>query len=216
MEWYPLGRLLSWIALAAALITTLGAVTLGGGNHESYTDLMRRAFDAFARVQAPPGSTGPAGPEIIGAIVGLLPLFVASSFVMLLTLNLWLAGRIVAVSQRLPRPWPPVSSTQLPRSALGGAALALACSFLPGYGAVFGLALLGSLFIAFAFQGLAVLHEITLGRPNRTGLLVALYALLVFLSQLVLPVVALFGMADSAFGLRARLLGGGPSAPHQP
>src|SRR5215211_1990261 len=36
MEWYPLGRLLMWIAGTAALITLIGIVALGEGSHETY------------------------------------------------------------------------------------------------------------------------------------------------------------------------------------
>jgi len=64
--------------------------------------------------------------------------------------------------------------------------------------------------IAHAVVGLAVVHMMTRGRPGRTGMLVALYALLpVFALLRVLhwPVLALAALAlvDCIFDLRGRM-----------
>ena len=40
-------------------------------------------------------------------------------FVLILTLNLWLAAKTVQVSGRLPRPWPSIPSTMMPTTSLG-------------------------------------------------------------------------------------------------
>src|SRR5215218_9887174 len=42
-EWYPLGRLLLWIAATAALVTLIGMAALGGGDYETFRAEIGRA-----------------------------------------------------------------------------------------------------------------------------------------------------------------------------
>jgi hypothetical protein len=43
VEWYPLGRLVIWIAAISASLTVLGAVLLGGGDYDSFVKSFERA-----------------------------------------------------------------------------------------------------------------------------------------------------------------------------
>jgi hypothetical protein len=214
-EWYPLGRLLLWIALTAAAVTLAGMVALGGGDYATFRVAMRRGFEGFLRVQTSrgPSATGGVNADLLDAAVGALPLFLASSFVTILTLNLWIAGKAVSISQRLPRPWPAIADTAMPKLALGLLAGAVAVGFLPGYVGGLGLAVTGALLVAFALQGLAMLHVVSRGRPSRAMLLAGTYVLAVFLGQIVLPALALAGIADAAFGLRRRFPPGAAGPP---
>jgi hypothetical protein len=216
LEWYPLGRLLLWIAGTATLVTMLAIAKLGGGDYETYRALMRKALEGFLRVQASRAG-GLAGAnassaDVMDAIVGAVPLFLASSLVTILAANLWIAAKVVAVSQRLARPWPDIPHTAMPRIALGVLAGAALVCFLPGFPGALGLAAAGALIVAFALQGLAMLHEISRGRPSRTMLLAGTYALAVVVGQIMLPALAMSGIADAAFGLRRRFpsAGAGP------
>ena len=208
-EWYPLGRLLLWIAAIAAVITLVGMAALGGGDYEAYRATMRKAFEGFLRVQASrPGGSAPSA-DLLDAVVGAVPLFLASSFVTILTVNLWIAAKVVSISQRLPRPWPDIPHTAMPKTALallGGAAVV---GFLPGFVGALGLAVTGALLVAFALQGLSMLHEVSRGRPSRGMLLAGTYVLAIVLGQIMLPALALAGIADAAFGLRHRFPSGG-------
>jgi hypothetical protein len=211
LEWYPLGRLLLWIAGTATLVTMLGIAKLGGGDYETYRALMRTALEGFLRVQAsrPGGLAGASSADVMDAIVGAVPLFLASSLVTILAANLWIAAKVVAVSQRLARPWPDIPHTAMPRVALGLLAGAALVCFLPGFPGALGLAAAGALIVAFALQGLAMLHEISRGRPSRTMLLAGTYVLAVVVGQIMLPALAMAGIADAAFGLRRRFPSGG-------
>jgi hypothetical protein len=214
LEWYPLGRLLLWIAATAAVITVIGMVALGGGDYETYRATMRKGFEGFLRVQAsrPGGGTGPGGApgaELFDAIIGAVPLFLASSFVTILTLNLWVAAKVVSISQRLPRPWPHIPNTAMPRTALALLGGAVVVGFLPGFVGALGLAVTGALLVAFALQGLAMLHEVSRGRPSRGALLAGTYILAIILGQIMLPALAVAGIADAAFDLRHRFPSGG-------
>jgi hypothetical protein len=97
----------------------------------------------------------------------------------------------------------------MPRAALGLLAGAVPLCFLPGFPGALGLAGAGALVVAFALQGLAMLHEVSRGRPSRAMLLAGTYVLTVVVGQIMLPALAMAGIADAAFGLRRRFPSGG-------
>jgi hypothetical protein len=211
LEWYPLGRILLWIAAAAALVTLFAVVALGSGDYGSYRDAMRQALEAFLRIDAGspaasplPAPSGLSAAEILNGFIAAFPAFLASSFALILALNLWLAARVVAISGRLARPWPFIPETAMPRGALLALGGGMAAALLPGFVGAAGLAVIGALGVAFALQGLALMHDLSRGRSGRGLLLASAYAFALFLSQIALPVLALAGIADSAFGLRDR------------
>lgn len=215
LEWYPLGRLLLWIAATAALITLIGMAALGGGDYEAYRAAMRKGFEGYLRVRTDAASAAGGAPsaDVIDAIVGAAPLFLASSFVTILTVNLWIAAKTVAISQRLPRPWPYVPDAAMPGTALALLVGAIMVGFLPGFIGALGLAMTGALLVAFALQGLALLHCVSRGRPSRGALLAGTYVLAVVVGQVMLPALAIAGIADAAFGLRRRFASGSAGPP---
>jgi Predicted membrane protein (DUF2232) len=217
LEWYPLGRVLLWIAAAAALVTLFAVVALGSGDYGSYRDAMRQALEAFLRIDAGspaasplPAPSGLSAAEILNGFIAAFPAFLASSFALILALNLWLAARVVAISGRLARPWPFIPETAMPRGALLALGGGVAAALLPGFVGAAGLAVIGALGVAFALQGLALMHDLSRGRSGRGLLLASVYAFALFLSQIALPVLALAGIADSAFGLRKPRIGRRP------
>jgi hypothetical protein len=216
-EWYPLGRLLLWIAGTAALITLIGVVAIGDGNYATYRSTLTEAFESFVRAQQPPRPDGDA-PEadniFMGFVLGALPFFFAVNFVLVLTLNLWLAGKAVQISERLPRPWPFIPATAMPRSAIALVLVASAAAFAPGFVGAFGMAAAGALLCAFSLQGLAFIHETSQQKPGRAFLLSAVYVFAILVSSVMLPLLALLGLADVAFPLRNRF--GGPPTPLKP
>ena len=216
MEWYPLGRLVLWLAGTSALITFIGVVALGQGSHEAYSSNVQQAFDAFLRAAAPPaGDAQPQRSETLAVLVQALPFFFALNFVFVLALNLWLAAKTVQISGRLPRPWPFIPATAMPRIAAGFLAAAIVAGFLGGFAGAFGLALTGAMLAAFALQGLAFLHDASRERPGRGFMLGGVYALALLMSSVVLPLLAVLGLADVALSLRNRF-GPGASGPRTP
>jgi hypothetical protein len=211
-EWYPLGRLLLWVAATAAVITFIGILALGGFSYETFQAHARSALAEFLRAQGTPVQDGvPNGTVSFAAAT--LPFFFAFYFVLILTLNLWLAAKTVQVSGRLPRPWPSIPSTMMPTTSLGLLVLAIVAAFLPGLTGVAGLVLAGALSCAFAMQGLAFIHAASRERPGRGFLLGSVYALVIAMGQVVLPLLAVLGLADVAFSLRNRF---GPGARPKP
>jgi hypothetical protein len=147
----------------------------------------------------------------LDALVAAVPFLAATAFTFVLAFNVWIAARVVAISQRLPRSWPVIPLTRMPHSALLLLCAAVAASFVPGLVGVFAIAIAGALAMAFALQGLALLHHISRGRPGRTALLAAAYILVIFIGHTFLPLLAFAGIADTAVDLRRRFPpGGGP------
>jgi hypothetical protein len=217
LEWYPTGRLLFWAALTAAFVILAGAVAIGGGDHEAYRGVLRGNFEALLRdmTRTPAGEPIPPirgipAEDLANGVVTALPFAMGWTLAFVLVINLWLAGRVVAISQRLIRPWPFTPATALPRLALGTLAGAVAAAFLPGFIGVAGIALMGALGAAFALQGLAFVHDTTQGKPGRGALIAATWFLAIFIGHIAWPLLAVAGLADAAIGLRRRLAAGGP------
>jgi hypothetical protein len=221
LEWYPLGRLLLWIAVSSAVVTFVGVLALSSWDYPVYRDSLRATIESVIRLQMripnetplPPTFGGVAREQFIEALVGAVPFVAATAFALVLTLNVWIAAKVVAISQRLPRAWPAIAATRMPLSALLLLGAAVLASFLPGFVSALALAFVGGLLMAFALQGLALLHHVSRGRPGRTGLLVGAYVLLAFIAHTFLPLLALAGIADTAVDLRRRFPGGAGPTP---
>ncbi|HEY8567303.1 MAG TPA: DUF2232 domain-containing protein [Beijerinckiaceae bacterium] len=206
LDWYPLGRLLAWIVIVVTAMIVLGAVMLGGGEVEGYRTLIRRALRLMLPVRQGDSTIGAELDDATLDAVGLLlPFGAAASFVMLFSANLWLAAKAVHLSQRLPRPWPSIPDASLPKAVLGMLVAGVALAFAPGFLGVLGTALCGGLVMAFALSGLAFMHAVTRGRPNRAFLLSATYFVALLVGNVGLPALAILGLADTAANLRRRI-----------
>lgn len=212
VEWYPLGNLLAWIAGMAAASYAVAAI-LPDFDFQAYQTMSREAAELVLRVQTgtPEGAAIPPfgdieAASVIERLAAATPIFAAQGFTIVLILYLWVSAKVVSTSGRLVRPWPYIPATQMPRNILLVLAVAaLAATIGGGFLGVFGLALTGALSIAFGIQGLAALHDVTRGRSGRIFILIFAYTL-IFLSQgLVLLALVLFGIADTALGIRQRI-----------
>jgi hypothetical protein len=218
-EWYPVGRLLAWVAGTAALTILATTVISTGGDYGAFHQNAREIAEAFVNMQFPAGESsfeGETRNELIDLFARATPFLSAQGFTTVLALYLWAAAKIVSVSKRLPRPWPSVSELEMPRSAsvLLVVAIVLA-TVVDGFVGVLGFALAGALFMAFALQGLAAIHDRTRGKPGRPFLLTGLYLLVLMTQGILVVALSLFGIADTVFSLRRRF-GSGKPGPKQP
>ncbi len=140
--------------------------------------------------------------ELADALARVVPAFAANGLALLLTFYLWAAARIVRISGRLPRPWPDIPSTAMPRAMLGALAIAVLMCFGPGYVGVLGVALVGAFCAAFSLQGLAAFHDRSRGRPGRGLMLFGMYLILFVTQGIALIALTLFGLADIALDRR--------------
>ena len=202
MEWYPLGRILLWIAALATLLTA-GTLFSLGSDASTINEAMRRGF---ARVLSLMGETNVTENDPrVGLMVAVTPVLLAASQMTTLTLNLWLAAKVAAVSGRLHRPWQDLSSTSLPPMTLVALCVALAFSFFGGMIGILAVVVTTVLMMAYALVGLAVLHTITRGLANRGFWLAAAYVI-VFMFSVSLVLLTALGLADAVFGFRERFL----------
>lgn len=200
LEWYPVGRILLWIAGFATLVTCAALLTLGTDATTITEGLRRGLTRILAAVVAPSPAELDQWAE---ALVTLAPIATAVVAVPTLTLNLWLAAKINATSGRLHRPWPDLKTAALPPLTLAALCIATALTFAGGMVALFAKVATSALMMAYAFTGFAVLHTLTLSLKSRTFWLGSAYAIIVLFEWPVLGVVVL-GVADAVFGLRQR------------
>jgi hypothetical protein len=214
LEWYPVGRLVYWAAIVAAMVVAAGVLMFG--DKETLQATLRKAFDPPARILAP--RLGLKSDDDIRRLVETLMLAAPPAAAILATilnsLNLWLAGRIVNVSGRLRRPWPDLPSLSLPPVASAVLAAAIVGSFLPDLIGVIALVLTFSLLMAYAIMGFAVLHAITRGIGGRGFVLAGAYAAVPILGWPVLAM-SMLALAETAFDIRARFAAkaGPPATP---
>lgn len=199
MEWYPVGRILVWIAGFAVLITlmTLFAFTT---DPDAITAALKRGVSrvfAIHRIEA--------DERVIDTTAALAPAAIVIGPLVMLTINLWLAAKITATSGRLRRPWPDLRATALPPMTLVVLCVAIAFCFTGGLLALFAKIVAGALLMAYALTGFAVLHTLTLALKARALWLSCSYVITIVLIWPGLVMVAL-GLTDAMFGLRERFM----------
>ncbi|MDE5452116.1 DUF2232 domain-containing protein [Bradyrhizobium sp. CSA112] len=201
LEWYPIGRVLLWIAGFAALTTIAAMLTLGG-DADTITGVLRRGLTRILAREAAPSADVE---RLVAALAIIAPAAATIVAMMTLTLNLWLAGKITATSGRLQRPWPDLKSAELPPMTLVALSVALAFCFVGGLVAMFAQIMTTALLMAYALTGFAVLHTLTLAFKSRVFWLCCTYAIVVAFGWPALAMIAL-GLADAVFGIRQRYL----------
>jgi hypothetical protein len=203
MEWYPVGRILLWIA-GFAVLTIIAVLLTLGTDAETITGTIRRGL---LRLAAPrDAATGDDIERLVDAFVVIAPAATASAAVIRLMLNLWLAAKIAATSGRLQRPWPDFKTTALPQMTLVTLCIALGFCFIGGLSALFAQIVAAGLMMAYAIVGFAVLHTLTLAFKTRALWLGCAYATCVVTFPWAVLAVATLGLADAVFGFRQRFL----------
>ncbi|TDR93714.1 DUF2232 domain-containing protein [Enterovirga rhinocerotis] len=209
LRWLPVGHILFWLAMTAAAIACTAIYAATGGDLERYrealeqtaTELMQRSSGS-GRGSASPESLGIPARDFAAMMLWLAPAAFGFALTLMLAANLWLASKAVAISGRLVRPWPDIPLTRMPAAAaivLLAAILATGMSGLAGFAAM---SLIGALGVAFALQGMAVMHDVTRGKQARSLILTTTYVFVALFSYVLLPVFALLGLADSLLPFR--------------
>jgi len=122
IEWYPVGRILVWIAGFASLTTFCALLTLG----TDATAILAAMKQGLLRILEVRGTAG--DEKLLDALVTIMPACGVIGIMITLTINLWLTGKITAMSGRLRRPWPDLKTAALPKAALAALCVATACS----------------------------------------------------------------------------------------
>ena len=210
-EWYPAGRLLAAMSLYAGALPVL-ALPSTGGSFDSLrplaAEMVRAAFKQSGdmRLQAPTD-------EQVGAIADLIiavaPGALAVYWLLIMTPNLYLAGRIVGASGHLARNWPDLPALAYPPGYPLLVVLALAATFAPGIVGVAGASFSGALLVAYLIAGLALMHFIARGRAP--WILWFVYAGLVLFTPYAAVALMAIGLLEPALRLRRRFGASPPS-----
>jgi hypothetical protein len=210
VEWYPIGRIVTVAALWAGGLAALGLYATAP-DMDALRATLRSTFERIFSI-SPPGSM-PGGETIgeqeIAAFTELMVVTfagaIATLWMTIATLNLWLAAIVIRHSGRLVRPWPAFSEVRLPRSLPLAFAAAIALTFLPGYPGLIASGFASAFLFAYMLVGLAIVHHLTRDMNLRGLLLGALYACLLFLYPFSWLAVAALGLAEPISPLRRKL-----------
>lgn len=191
----------------ATVAAVVGILTWRFGGFQSL--LAQAIVDATPIVKQMLGEGHASGPvnaeELTRFLVLAAPVALVVSQMLMMVLNLWLAGRIAVISGNLPRPWPSLAdSLVLPPAFAVAFAVASGLLFVGGLSGALAGALAAALGASFALQGLAVAHVLTRGANMRAGLLASLYALIVMLPPWPFCLMGFVGLIDAAFHLRTK------------
>ena len=204
-------RLPAWAVLAMAVIVA-GAMALflaiaalsHGEIEEPLAYLQGRFFFALDAMQKAHQLEGVTTEDITRFTQLMLPASLASYAALLLSLNLWIAGRLVKASGVLTLPWPDIARDfALPRAVAVIFILSAALSVVPGFPGQAALIVLATLGLALGFQGLAVTHFYLRGSKSSVLVLSIIYFMLGVLG---FPMIlfTLLGLLDAALNLRER------------
>lgn len=206
LAWFPVGRLV----LLAAVFATVGvwvALFSMATDYEAYKAAVTLAFDAM--VGSAPGTAG-SDAQAMGAFMAhVLPPMAGLITMVSQLFCLYLAGRAARISGRLARPWPVISALRLPRVASFLLAGAMVVTLVPGMLGLAGSVAAATLVLAYALQGFAVVHAITLGSSSRFLVLAGLWLTTAVLGWPLLAM-AVLGFTDALFDFRSRLAGALP------
>ena len=158
VEWYPAGRLVTWLAVYAAAIFLMAVVFFSGGEG-GLEAILRDLLGAVARRWT---GGAPDGEQLEAALVSLarmMPAMAVASWLMVVAVNGALAQALLHRFGRNLRPAPRIAELTVPRW-LGGAVAGAAVLGLLGPG---GIAFSGQnlaviLALPYFFAGLGVLH----------------------------------------------------------
>ena len=219
VDWYPVGRLLALAAIIAGSLSVMSLFMLGR-DLEQVTSVLRELIDKVFAKDLAALRDKPLTPQEIDSLAQLglyiLPAASATSWLAGFTLNLWLAGRITHASGRLIRPWPDVAAMTFPPGMLWGLVIALVFTFLPGYPGLISSGFAGALLFAYMLMGLAIIHHVTRGRPQRPFILWGVYFLLLLFNSWTAAVIALLAIAEPISPLRRRPMASGPPSGRGP
>ena len=210
VEWFSPGALVICATLLGAMLVLLTFPFLGLDEPTFRSSLTRNLWRLFGSETGTPvlsGTKVPGVPNLsrtVAILSFVLPPATAVVASLLNLINLWLAGQIVRFSSRLARPWPQLSTMTFPIWLTIVLAIAIGFTFAGGIVAIAAEVVSASLIIAYGVLGFAAMHEITRGLDSRPFVLGGVYASVLIFGW---PMLLLFllGVAESAFGVRARV-----------
>ena len=206
IEWYPLGRLLTWLAglAAAGFLFALG-LGLGyeGGLQGQLERLLEELLHQLMESRMAPGESPPELPSL-ATWAAFVPAIFGLWWILMMAVNGALAQGLLVRLGRQRRPTPKLATLELPPRLLYAVAAALVLALLPGDAGYAGQTLAALLAVPYFFLGLAVMHMLIRRLPGAAVVFVLFYVfMLIFGWPLVL--ITGLGLVEQWAGLRRRL-----------
>ena len=213
LDWYPVGRVLAWVATWIAglfVLTYVMALGADGGLH----GIVRRAVGAFIaenpqvldqiRAQFEAGG-GPLKAEDIESLAGfVLPGLLGVSLLLVLGGN-FLAGYYLSRKAGIGiRPVLGLKEIQVPEFLALALLVCVAATFFGGDILFVGGSLAAILFVPFVVVGLSVVHTLTQGQAAQSLFLLAFYAIFFLIGPVIFMVGGL-GVAEQWLNIRGKL-----------
>lgn len=205
-EWYPAGRMMSWLTGYAAAAFIVFAIITGdtaGGMEATFREGIENLLRGLGGAE---GDTVPA--NVAAQVAPHFPALIITSWLIMVAINGALAQRFLRRLGWNLRPSPRMSEFELPNWMAIALAVAVLAWLLGGQGAPgfigWNLTLVFS--VPYFFLGMAVIHALSRPWPARTLALVIFYLFLIVFRWPV-AVVAALGLVEQWAGLRRRLGG---------
>lgn len=214
VEWYPLSRLLMWLAGVAA-VTTMAMFVPFGFSLEEYRDTISNLMHQVYGAQNfdTPSGTGLNLDDLAAIVSRLAPTASAVMLVFSTAINLYLAAKIVEKSGKLVRPWPDLHQlTMQPLAAYLFLISLIALFLLSDLPGIFAQIIASSFGAVLTLVGLSVLHFMTRNSNARLAILWTTYFLLVVF-QWVALILIILGTSEVLINIRSRSSSLPPSGP---
>ncbi len=206
VDWYPPGRLLAWATGMAGGLAVLAMLSLGVDPAALQTTIAQRLEEVMTTLgpQAPAEIDKDSLNRLAGFLARAAPAAAAVAWLLVMTLNMMLAGRVIEASGRALRPWPDIGNMTYPALFSVVGALVFALAFMGGAIGSLATAFAGAFVLAYLFLGLVIIHVLTRAMPFRSFILAVVYLAILFLGWVAL-IVASLGLCDPIFRLRERM-----------
>jgi hypothetical protein len=208
-EWYPPGRLMAAMTLYAGALPVL-FLPFTGGSYDGWREPIGKELRGLSQRMPELGMkslTDEQMRDLTDQFIGSLPALLAAYWLIVFTINAYLAGRIALASGHLARDWPDLPAMAYPMGFPLLLALAAVAAYAPGVIGIAGTGFIGALVFAFFLSGLALAHFVARSRAPWAVWLV--YAALILFRPHAAIVITLAGLLDPIFKLKQRL-GAGP------
>jgi hypothetical protein len=211
VEWYPVGRVLFWIALASGFVA-LAALLSVGSNTADIQAHVAKIINSMLSDDVPWFGGKNMGPDDKQKIIHVLTTSfsgaIAMTWMWITIFNLWIGAKVARASGLLLRPWPNVSLIALPNWAGFALAGAMGLSFVDDFPGHIASGFASGVFLAFVLVGLAIIHNITWQNPVRPVLLFVLYIFLAVFNPLSSLAIATVALIEPFLPLRNPYNGG--------
>src|SRR5262245_26747391 len=206
VQWYPPGRLIAVMSLYGGALPIL-VLPLLGGSYEVLREPMGEYFRRFSARTATDLNLPPLSEvqieRLTEFLLTVLPAALSAYWLILFSINLYLAARIARASDRLGRDWPDLAGLAYPPAFPLIAVAAFAASFAPGVLGLIGTSFSGALLVAYLIAGLALMHFLARGRAP--WLLWLVYGALFLLGPYAALALTIAGLIEPVINLKRRL-----------